>query len=99
MKGVVKLRTKPSGCVLYATLFGNVWIPVLYDPSVLLVTTVYPKNLVDFYRRRIVTIDEFLQRVQMQSGSAASSREEIATAVAVIKAQERELNAIRKLRQ
>lgn len=96
MTGVVKLRTKQSGCVLYAMLFGEIWIPVLYDPSVRLVTTVYPRSVVEFYRRRITTLDEFLTRLQKQSCPTPSTPAELAVAIATIKAKDKELNEIRK---
>ena len=96
MKGVVKLRTKRSGCVLYAVLMSNVWIPVLYDPDVSLVTTVYPRNLVEFYRKRISDIDGHLKRLQQQSCPNPSSRAELVETIAAIRAKEKELDRIRK---
>jgi len=96
MTGVVKLRTKRSGCVLYAILFGESWIPVLYDPAIRLITSIYPISIVAFHRRRIATIDEFLTRLQKQSCPNPSTREELETAIAAIKAEEKQLNEIRK---
>jgi hypothetical protein len=98
MTSVVKLRTTRSGCVLYAIQFGELWIPVLYDPVVRLVTTVYPKAVVEFHRRRIIIIDTLLTRLRKQSCVTPSSREDIAGAIAAIKAQERKVNEIRKAR-
>ena len=96
MSGVIKLRTKRSGRTLYAVLFGEIWIPVLYDPFVRLVTTIYPKAVVEFYRRRITTIDVLLARLQKQSCATPSSQEELADAVATIKATQKKFNEIRK---
>ena len=98
MTSVVKIRTKRSGYILYAIEFADEWIPVLYDPFVELVTTIYPRTIIEFHRRRISTVDEFLKRLTKRSCPNPSCPEELATAIADIKSRERELNVIRKAR-
>jgi hypothetical protein len=57
---------------------------------------VYPKSLVDCYRRRLAAIDELFNRLQKQSCSEPSSRDEISETIAAIKARNKELDRIRK---
>ena len=96
-RSIVKLREKKSGCVLYAVQLGNSWFPVLYDPCVRLITTVYPKKIIDFHRRRLAAIDEFFTSLQKQSCPKPSNPSEIAEAIREIKAHNKELDRVRKL--
>jgi hypothetical protein len=95
-RSIVKLREKKTGCVLYAVQLGNSWFPVLYDPCVRLITTVYPKKIIDFHRRRLAAIDEFFNRLQKQSCPTPSSPSEVADAIREIKARNKELDRARK---
>ncbi len=95
-RSIVKLREKKSGCVLYAVQLGNSWFPILYDPCVRLITTVYPKKIIDFHRRRLAAIDEFFNRLQKQSCPTPSNPGEVAEAIREIKARNKELDRARK---